>query len=54
MSIPVEMPFRMMQSASWEARKESPEKKVPARTAGERETDCMWRRSSKGFQKYWA
>jgi hypothetical protein len=53
MSMPVEIALRTMQRAIWEARKARPEKKVPARAAGVKETFWMWRRSSKGFQKYW-
>tara|TARA_R110002060_G_scaffold40681_1_gene52022 strand:- start:249 stop:533 length:285 start_codon:yes stop_codon:yes gene_type:complete len=39
-SIPVDMALRTIQSAIWDARKQSPEKKVPARVAGD--MDCDW------------
>lgn len=41
MSMPVEMPLSTMHSASCEARKLRPEKKVPALAAGVKETACM-------------
>ena len=52
-SIPVEIPFNTIQSASCEERNASPEKNVPALAAGVIETNWIWRRSSNGFQKYW-